>query len=352
MKAEQNKESARPTVPDPEGVRVTKPWWRDGWLQFYATLLVLTIVAGVVASTGRLGGLVDPPPISEQIEEVKREVLNRPGGRHVVVDERVRFHGGEADSWLLVVQDRSSHDEFDKAARDDKGQPPPSDELRVYDVKDGRLKLELHFQPKATDGHAAAWRMIAGETALATDYDKDGSKEVIAGYEIPAEATSSVVPFAIAWARGGYRLVPLTPDPPGLSNRGLDRKAIDYRKEAYAQRRFENRVTRRAFQGLTLKGYRVQAFALVEKPGPRLLTGYFVKFPGPTRLMELQASQFRISKLEPIPCTPIYAACPAPKPEQQVIVPPDRGLDRSLVTAWEKVGTKWSNPIEVVERKR
>lgn len=339
------------------GVRVTTPWWRDGWLQLYAALLVLTVVAGVIASTGRLGGLVDPAPISEQIEDAKREVLRGPRGRHVVVDERVRFHGGEADSWLLVVQDRPSHDEFDAAARDDTSKPPPSDEIRVYDVKDGRLKLRLHFQPKPVNNRfAAAWRTIGGDAPFATDYDDDGSKEVMAGYEIPAEATSAVVPFAITWGRSGYRLVALTPDAPRLSDDGLDRETARFRKEAYAQRRLENSVPRGPSRGLVLKGYRVQAFALVDKPAPRLLTGYFVKFPalrvvGQRNVMELKASQFRTSALEPLPCTPESPSCPAP-PEQQVSVPPDRNLHRALVTAWEKVGSKWSREVRVVERDR
>jgi hypothetical protein len=334
-----------------EGLRVTKPAWRDGWLWFYALALLATIVAGVIAGTGGRDALVNPPPISEQIEDQKHEVLQGPRGRHVVVDERIRFHGGEADPWILVTEDGNSHDDFDQAARDEKGKPPPSDDLRVYDVQDGRLKLKLHFQPRAVNGHAVAWREIAGETpALATDYDKDGTQEVIAGYEIPAEATAAVVPFAVAWGERGYRLVPLTPRPPGLSHRALDRQTVRYRKEAYTWRRLTNAVTRGPFKDLTVRGYRVQAFALTEKPAPRLLTGYFTRFPDATRAMELHASQFRASQLAPHACTPDYLACPAPKRIQEVIVPPDRGLDSSLRTAWEKVGSKWSREVRVEER--
>ena len=207
---------------DPKDVRVTKRWWRDWAYRIWGLVLLGVLVLGIFAGFGYFGGLVKPPPISEQIEKEKSNVLRGPNGRHVVVDERVHFHGGEADSWVLVVQDRKTHDEFDALARSGKDPPPPSDELRVYDVQGGRLKLKLHFQPKPVNKYAAAWRTIAGST-FATDYDKDRSKEVIAGYEIPGRASAAAVPFAIAWGRGGYRLEPLTPEPPELSRPGLDR---------------------------------------------------------------------------------------------------------------------------------
>ena len=314
------------------GVRVTKPWWGDGWLVLYSVLLALILLWVAVASTGRLGGLVEPPPLSEQMDDIKREALGGPGG----------------ESWVLVLQDRRTHDAFYAAAANGVGPPPRSDEVRVYDVEAGRLKQKLRFQPRGTGADAAEWRQVGGDAPFATDYDKDRAKEVIAGYDIPAQATSALVPFAIAWEGRRYVLIPLTPDPPRLSGRKLDPATAKYRQEAYARRRFVNRFETGGSS--ELEGYRAQAFAVVENPSPRLLTGYFVKFPGATNVLELHAGQFRAGSLQPRPCTPDYAACPAPQNEQEVIVPPDRALDTALTTAWKKVGARWSREVRVVER--
>jgi len=348
----QRTDRSRRSASDSAGVRVTKPWWRDRWHVFYTVLLALLLLWVAVASTGRLGGLVEPAAVSKQMDDIKSEALRSPGGRHVVVDERVRLHGTEGESWVLVLQDRRTHDEFYAGAANGIGQPPRSDEVRIYDIEGGRLKQKLRFQPRGTGASAAEWRQVGGDAPLATDYDKDRTKEVIAGYDIPAQATSALVPFAITWEGHRYVLVPLTPKPPQLSNRKLDLATAKYRREPYAQRTFVNRSRGRGSSDLKLQGYRVQAFAVVEKPSPRLLTGYFVKFPGAPNVLELHASQFRGGGPQPRPCTPDYAACPAPESEHEVVVPPDRGLDTALTTAWEKVGQKWSREVRVVERRR
>jgi hypothetical protein len=341
-------------------VRKVEPRWRDPWLGSLGLGLLATVVVGL--SAGLSGNLVKPPPLDEQMDEIKSAVLrgDANGRRHLVVDARVPFHSTEADSWVLVFEDRPGHDEFYKvAAGNAPGPLPRSDELRIYDVRGGRLRLKLQFRPKpiksGKDKHPSEWIKLRAGTGLATDYDEDGSNEIIAGYAIPAEATEAFVPFGIDWEGGRYRLVSLEPQPPNLSDRGLAPKAVAFRHEAYEQRRtFENEVRDKRFRHLALTGFRVQAFAFVEKPRTRLLTGYFAADPGAssTRVLELHAGQFRTGELGVLPCTPTYAACQAPARAQEVIVPPDRGLDGGLLAAWDAIGSKWVRELRVTESKR
>jgi hypothetical protein len=333
------------------------PPWRDPWLAPLGAGLLATAVIALLA-----GNLVKPRPLDQQMDEIKRAALrgDANGRRHVVIDARVRFHSTEADSWVLAIEDRPSHDEFYSVTSGNvKGPLPRSDELRIYDVSDGRLRLKLRFRPKPIESgdqkHPSALVKLGAGASLATDYDEDGSNEVVAGYAIPAEATQAFVPFGIDWEDGGYRLVSLEPNPPKLSDRGLTAKAVAFRDEAYEQRRtFENEVREQSFGRLSLTGFRVQAFAFVEKPRTRLLTGYFAVDPGtsPKRVVELHAGQFRSGSLAVLPCTPTYAACQAPTRAQEVTVPPDRGLDGGLLAAWKAIGDKWVRELRVTESKR
>lgn len=347
-----DKKEAAPRGTALPAVRALLPPWRDGWFVLLGAGLAATLV--VTLFVGLAGNLVEPKPIDEQMDQIKAAALGGEGGRqrHIVIDARVRLHPTDAESWLLVLEDDETHDEFYAGAANGQGPPPHSDEVRVYDVRDGRLRLALRFQPKGTGPTAAEWRELGAGAPLAADYDKDGSNEVIAGYAIPAQATEAFVPFAIDWNNGRYRLLSLTPDKPDLSRRGLQPSALTFRRQAYREpRTFANAVGGR-FRALEVSGYRVQTFALVEEPRRLLLTGYFTELPvfAKPRIVELHANQFRSGKPEIKPCTPDYFACRAPKLEQDVRVPPDRTMDGALLDAWKKVGSKWISTIQVTER--
>jgi len=334
-------------------VRPLAPPWRDGWFLALGGVLLLTIF---VAVTGLAGDLVEPKPIDEQMDQIKADLRGQGAGRrHVAIDERVRLHATEADSWLLVMQDGRNHDEY--YARAAKGRPPParSDEVRLYDVKDGRLRLKLHFRAAGSGKTAGAWRVLGAGPPTAADYDQDGSDEIIAGLAITGQATSAFVPFAIDWDGGRYDLVSLTPERPRLSREGLERAAVRFRRQAYKEpRTFRNATGGRRFRRLEVTGYRVQTFALVDKPRRQLLTGYFAELPKDVtqpKVLEVHANQFRSGGSPQIkPCTRTYYACRAPERDQEITVPADRTLDGALVEAWETIGEKWITPIRVQER--
>jgi hypothetical protein len=336
---------------EPAATRVQrpKPLWQDGVLGLLvAGLLALLLIGGIFN-----GDLLTPRSIGDQMDELKGHILEEGhGGSHVVIDERVWFHPADAPSWLLVVEDFPNHDEFYAGAANGAQPQPRSDDLRIYDVVNGQLRLKLHFRPAGIGSKAAEWRVLGAGAASSTDYDEDGAPEVIAGYALPSEATEALLPFGIDW-EGHYRLVSLTPHKPRLGTYGLDARTRRFRREAYETPiTLRTAVSEPGFGGLQLKGYRVQAFALAQKPAPRLLTGYFAAFPeyAKTEVLEIHASQFRTGQLEIQPCTTGYYACPAPKAVQDALIPPEKTVDEGLLEAWETVGGRWTTPVRVVQR--
>jgi hypothetical protein len=346
-----------PGEPDAATPAVTPAKPRGPWRDAILGLLVFALVAVIVL--GRLigGALFNPPSISDQMDKLKSRIVASagPGGGHVVVDERVQFHSTEQPSWLLVVEDLQSHEKFTEGAADGRKPLPRSDDLRIYDVVNGELREELHFQPRGIGEKAAEWRILQAGATPSADYDQDGSPEVVAGYARPSQATEALLPFGIDWGDDGYELVPLTSTKPGLGSRGLDARTIGYRREAYETPiTLRNAVNDPRFSGLKLKGYRVQTFALAQRPSPRLLTGYFSAYPvfAQTQVLEIHANQLRTSQLRIAPCRPSYYACPAPRAQQDVLVPPDKALDNALLEAWGMVGNRWDTPVRVVEHQR
>lgn len=328
-----NQPSSRP-------VRGLSPPWLDKWLGGLVAGLLVTLAVAVALR----GDLVEPPPIDEQIGEIKAAAMRSGRGHYprVVGDKRVRFHEGEADSWVLVVEDRT----MERKKRQVK-----SDELRIYDLHEGRLRRELDFKPKDTGAKASKWQELVG-SSFGADYDQDGFNEVIAGYTTD-QVKGALLPFAIDW-RGAYKMIALTPKKLKLSTRGLEPKAIKFRRDVYETRMtFTNSVGDARFRRLTLTGYRMQALARIEQPTPRVLSGYFAQLPtgdDKPKVLELHANQLR-NELTLTPCTPDNPYCRAPKREQDVIVPPDKSLAGGLLKAWEAVGSKWVSRVRVIERK-
>jgi hypothetical protein len=326
--------------------------WRDPVLGGLSAALVLSLVALAALQIG--GDLRAPPSIGDQMDAIKNKLLAGagPGRGHVVVDERVQFHTTDQPSWLLVVEDLPNHDKFYAGAANGATPAPRSDDLRIYDVVNGRLQLKLQFRPQGKGERAAEWRTFDAGATPSADYDEDGSPEVIAGYALPSRAYEALLPFGIDWTDGHYKLTPLTATKPHLATRGLDARTRTFRREVY-----ETTITLRASTGATglnLTGYRVQAFALAQKPSPRLLTAYFSAYPEGerTQTLEIHANQLRAGELHLNPCTPSYPACPAPIREQDVLVPPDMSLDNGLLRAWGLVGSRWNTPVRVVQHQR
>ncbi len=251
---------------------------------------------------------------------------------------------------MIVIQDLPTAADFQAGAAENGKLMPQSDDLRIYDVVSGRLRLKLHFRPRGFGPTAAEWVSLrAGATQDDADYAENGSVEVIAGFAQPDVATSALLPFAIEWQYGRYVLISLTRDKPDLGTQGLGRAAITFRRQAYETRvTFHNAVVDPPVSGLTLEGYRVQAFALTRTPSLRLLTGYFGAYPvyGQAHVLEIHANQFR-SGISIAPCEPTYWACPAPIAPQDAVIPAAKAFDKGLLQGWDIDSTKWITPVQI-----
>ncbi len=200
---------------------------------------------------------------------------------------------------------------------------------------------------------AAEWHALTAGAGPSGDYNEGGEPEVVAGYGLPSKAYGALLPFAIDWAGDRYQIVSLTQEKPRLRTRGLDAKTLGFRHEVYAtELTLRTAVREPAFSGIALRGYRVQAFALAQRPVTRLLTGYFTAMPvfEKPETLEIHANQFRTGQLKLRACTSAFYACPAPGAEQDALIPPDRGLDDGLLEAWGVVGGRWRAPVRVLQR--
>lgn len=314
--------------------------------------LLAVIVVGLVLLAR--DAIVDPPSISEQIQQTTSELLAAagPGGGHVILNERIPFHATDQPSWLIVVQDLPTAAAFNEGAAEGANPKPRSDDVRVYDVVGDRLELRLNFRPDGVGLGAAEWDALSAGAPAYADYAQDGSEAVIGGFVLPSQATSAVLPVAIRYQGDRYVLVPLTPDKPDLGTAGLDAQTLRFRQAAYeTPLTLTNAVRDRRFAGLGVTGYRVQAFALAHAPTLRLLTGYFSRFPvfGKPHALEIHANQMRPG-LVIHPCEPGYFACPAPLAAQDAIVPPDKSLDNGLLEAWALVAKRFTTQVHVVQR--
>ncbi len=347
-------------VRPPTAAGGVEPVWADGWLIVYGAGLITTIAVMLVAGvTGFAGGLLNPPSVEDQMSQITSQMVDRAGagGGHVVLNERVRFHAGDDDSWVVAVQDTPRHDRFTNAVANCTPQSklncvnpaPRSDELRIYDVHGGRLSLALEFRPPGVGIAAAELDTIAGSGPGGGEYDADNAPELVVGYMWP-DAANTVLPFGVYWQDGRYRAVALTPTHPPLPTQGIDPRLALFRKQAYERRiSLPNAIKDERFSDVQLTGFKVQTVALVQRPAARLLTGYYAAYPGDyaqAKTLELIASQVR-PNLIIAPCTPAYHARRAPRLEEEVVVPPDRDLGAGLLDAWRIIGSKWRQHVRV-----
>ncbi len=98
--------------------------WHDPPFLGLLGALAAVIVIGLLLLAK--GDVVDPPTIDQQIEQITNHLVSSagPGGGHVVLDERVPFHSGDAPSWMIVVQDLPTAAEFNEGAAEG-GTPTP-----------------------------------------------------------------------------------------------------------------------------------------------------------------------------------------------------------------------------------
>ena len=203
-------EGAAPREAEPRGRRRPDPVLM---LSAAATLATGAALAAVIAGAGFAP--VKPPPLGAQIDAIRRQAAA--AGKTTMFARADQLHGLDQTSYVFVLRP-ALHG---------------SDELRIYDLVDGFLRLRLDFQPR-TQGTRALGAAVAVASAeqqrhgvfdyglsqpQVLDAFGNGEHELVADYTELTEGAAVRLPIIVAWDDLGlrYRLAPLLPaatDPP------------------------------------------------------------------------------------------------------------------------------------------
>jgi hypothetical protein len=267
---------------------------RGEWFSENVAKTVLTTLVGlvVVAVVGLVVTLVTggaPPPISQQIDEIREHAAD--DGYLTEINRPVELRGGGTPSRLFVF-------------RPERGAQNPvagdSDEIRVYDEKDQRLHLTFQFQPK-NDPVPYRFRVEG-----AGKFDETDRDEVIGEYVADYVDRTIPYPVALIWSEtdGGYALRSLLPREPRLvhvPNPGS--------YEVTARRGYRQAVLRDVESGRQLPVYGVDLFAVRRKPFPILAASFTVQAPCNACPRTVQVKAWHLDFEQPKPAS---FACSVP----------------------------------------
>lgn len=191
-------------------------------------------------------------PVGEQIDSVLRQAAK--DGRRAVFRASVPLHGpGSRSSQVLVLRDpRLKEHPAGEAVTDAHGRyvVPRSDEVRIYDTVDGKLRLAFRFLPQGPGQVRQApegdWPGFRFRPSPVTDIDGDGRPEIVGTFERVTLASGPMpAPVLISWDDGTqrYRLAPLIAQHPRLSgSNALDRAQLaGYLKPTILQDRYTSK---------------------------------------------------------------------------------------------------------------
>jgi hypothetical protein len=309
MEAEAPERPAPPFVPaDPE---------RWDWTA--RSLAAGAAIAGLITTVVLVGwgfSTPTPPPMAAQIAAIERRAAQH--GQYVrqVVGGALDLHGSGQESRLFVVSDSEVR----------RGEPAPSDELRVYDDEGGWLRHSFRFRP-AEPG-------VKFEFRGARDVDGDGAVEVVGGYAAP-DARNALLPLALDWQSSAqrYALVPLDLGPPPLGSAELP-KRFQVQARLYREK-YDRAVTiRDVSSSRRLTGHRVQEFELATPL--RIVAAYFLRPPfdisKDRALYELHAAILKIGR------SPGLTRCElvgAPPPRMEILLS-ERSQRSALSETWQR----------------
>jgi hypothetical protein len=254
-----------------------------------------------------------PPPIAAQIADIEREAAE--DGQHVrsLVSGSVDLHGTGQESRLLIFTELEPE-----------GNAAPSDEVRVYDDRDGWLREAFRFRP-ADPGVQFRFRGVR-------DIDGDSAAEIVGAFAAP-DARYAMLPFAIDWEAVAqrYAIVGLDLGPPPLSRVALPKR---FRVPAQQYRdRYAGAVTiRDATSPQTVSGHRVQDFVVATPP--RIVAAYFLrppldltKDPG---LYEVHAAILTATRSPSLTRCALVGGAP---PRMEIMLS-ERSQERALAETW------------------
>jgi|GEM_PF-4370783 len=267
---------ARGSEAGPQRSRSRWPTVRDWVILFAGAILG---VAGTIAAEPISDAIHSrPPPIGEQLEDLRGEVAD--ADRRVVLERALPVHGGER-SYVLITRPTRYPTKAKRVG------PEFADVMRVYDTIDGRLELQLRFKPEILPRPRPGLALQV-DLLDTGDFDRDGTQEFIVNidsydpnFEVDRADAFVVRPIAVAWddAAGDYRISPLLSERPDALEFGPSTRAARSRKQVYRQRvEIVDRTTDRRVRSYAAK----VALTLHRRGHVFFVTGWVVKEEGTT----------------------------------------------------------------------
>lgn len=272
-----------------------------------ALIVLVLVVAGFSTPT--------PPPMSAQIAELERRAAEDGQFVRPVVGKAVDLHGTGEQSRVFTFTDADPR----------RGEPAPSEEVRVYDDDDdGWLREAFRFRP-ADPG-------VKFEFRGARDVDGDGAEEIVAAFAAP-DARNAMLPVAIDWLsfHQRYAIVPLDLGRPRLSDVDLP-KQFQVAARQYREKYADEVTIRDATSSQRVTGHRVQDFVVTTPP--RIVAAYFLRPPfdltKDKALYELHAAILTVGRR---PSLTRCALAGGPPPQMEILLA-ERSQNKALAETW------------------
>jgi hypothetical protein len=190
--------------------------------------IALAALLGVVVLAGGFS-THPPPPIGAQLDAIRAQVAR--SGAAAVFEQSARFHGTGHTSHVFTVR------------------PPEgngSDELRIYDEVNGRLRERFSFRPR-THGEGGSDLGVPAsvqehdapidyelEDPTVADLNADGDAELTADYFLPNSGIRVRLPIVVVWDDRAQRYVLSPLLPKALPSVGSDMRLDDYARGLYS----------------------------------------------------------------------------------------------------------------------
>jgi hypothetical protein len=255
-----------------------------------------------------------PPPMAAQIAELERDAAKQGQFVRPLVSQAVDLHGTGLESHVFAFV----------AANPRRGDPLPSEEVRVYDDEDGWLREAFRFRP-ADAG-------VKFEFRGARDVDRDGATEIIGAFA-PPDGRNAMLPVALDWQslEQRYALVPLDLGPPRLTDVEVG-KRFQVPERQYRDLYAATVTVRDATSGQRVTGHRVQDFVITSPP--RIVAAYFLRPPidmtKDKAMYELHAAILRVGRAPSLtPC----ALVGVPPPRMEILLS-ERSQKKAVAETW------------------
>jgi hypothetical protein len=268
----------------------------------WTTIFGLLITAGAYGAFNAVTG--DGKPVSEQIEGIRQEAAA--AGMHAIVNRAVDLHGTGAKSYLLALRD----DRLEEP-----GKRGVSDDLRIYDVKDGTLRLEFQFRPtnprRGEPGLAYQFRLEAVK-----DLDGNDRPEILGSYTTLFMGAAVPRPVVVVWDEGAqrYRIAPLLASAPRFNYRGDPGVYGDVARSLYQE---AANLTDR-LNDISISAYGTEEFGVRAGAFPLLIAAFVVAAPSHADPPVYEIKGWRLDFQRPQPqvseCQPLDAGAVLTKP--------------------------------------